>query len=281
MLTAFHQERPTLPLAQLCVWADVSRSWFYERPATLLPCEEATALRDAIEKIVLEFSGYGYRRVTAELQQQGVCVNHKRVLRVMREESLLCVLKKRFVATTDSQHNERVYPNRLKALTLGGINEAWVSDITYLRLPGGFCYLAAILDAFSRRCVGWALSKDIDTALCLRALEQALLLRQPAAGLIHHSDRGVQYASAAYVSRLESVGILPSMSAKGNPYDNAKAESFFKTLKREEVYLKDYRNVEEARAQAGTFIEAVYNQRRLHSRLGYQSPVAFEATLTT
>ena len=279
MIAAFHKEHPAVPLAQLCTWAGISRSWFYKRPATLLPCEEATVLRDAIERIVLEFPGYGYRRVTAALHQQGTGVNHKRVLRVMRKESLLCVLKKRFVATTDSRHGERVYPNRLKEMTLTKINEAWVSDITYIRLPSGFCYLAAILDAFSRRCVGWSLSKDINTRLCLEALEKALWARCPPAGLVHHSDRGVQYASGAYVARLEDVGVLPSMSAKGNPYDNAKAESFFKTLKREEVYLKDYRTVEEARAQAGAFIECVYNQKRLHSRLGYRSPVAFEATL--
>ena len=174
MIAAFHKEHPAVPLAQLCTWAGISRSWFYKRPATLLPCEEATVLRDAIERIVLEFPGYGYRRVTAALHQQGTGVNHKRVLRVMRKESLLCVLKKRFVATTDSRHGERVYPNRLKEMTLTKINEAWVSDITYIRLPSGFCYLAAILDAFSRRCVGWSLSKDINTRLCLEALEKAL-----------------------------------------------------------------------------------------------------------
>ena len=279
MIAAFHQEHPAVPLAQLCAWAGVSRSWFYKRPATLAVSEEGTALRDKIEQIVLEFPGYGYRRVTAALQQQGICVNHKRILRVMRKESLLCVLKKRFVATTDSDHGERVYPNRLKEMTLTGLNEAWVSDITYIRLPSGFCYLAAVLDAFSRRCVGWALSKDIDTRLCLSALEMALVVRCPPLGLVHHSDRGVQYASIAYVTRLEEAGILSSMSAKANPYENAKAESFFKTLKTEEVYLKDYRTVEEAQAQAGAFIECVYNQKRLHSRLGYRSPVAFEATL--
>ena len=248
---------------------------------TLLPSQEATFLRDAIETIVLELPGYGYRRVTAELHHQGFIVNHKRVLRVMRHEALHCVLKKRFIATTDSDHGERVYPNRLKQLTLSGINQAWGADITYIRLPSGFCYLAAILDAFSRRCVGWALSKDIDTRLCLSALETALASRQPSAGLVHHSDRGVQYASVAYVSHWEVAGILPGMSAKGNPYDNAKAESYFKTLKREEVYLKEYQNIEEAQAQGGAFIESVYNERRLHSRLGYRSPVAFEATLTT
>lgn len=280
-MSQFRKEQSAVPLGLLCTWAGVSRSWFYARPASLVPSDEATALRDAIEKIVLEFAGYGYRRVRAALSDQGFAVNHKRVLRIMREECLLCVLKKRWVATTDSSHSERVYPNRLKDLILSGLNQAWVADITYIRLPTGFCYLAAILDAFSRRVVGWSVSKDIDTRLCLDALEKALVLRLPPPGLVHHSDRGVQYASAGYVSRLETAGLLPSMSAKGNPYDNAKAESFFKTLKTEEVYLSDYQNVEQARAQAGKFIEAVYNQRRLHSRLGYKSPVAFEATLTT
>jgi putative transposase len=204
-------------------------------------------------------------------------VNHKRVLRVMRQESLLCQLKKRFVVTTDSTHDHRTYPNLLEGLALDSLDTVWVADITYIRLPTCFVYLAAILDAYSRRCIGWALSRWIDTRLTLRALRMALETRRPPRGFIHHSDRGVQYASGEYIGALQSSGAQISMSAKGNPYDNARAESFFKTLKTEEVYLKDYRTIEEADAQIGLFIGDVYNLKRLHSSLGYLSPVEFEA----
>lgn len=276
MIATYQQEHPELPLQRLCDVLSISRSWFYERPVSLLPDEAETDLRDRIERIVLEFPRYGYRRVTAELRDQGEIINHKKVLRILREESLLCRLKKRFVTTTDSCHSNGIYPNLLKGMILSRINEAWVADITYIHLPGGFCYLATVLDAFSRRCVGWQLSKDIDTRLCLGALDKALRERLPSAGLIHHSDRGVQYTSGDYITRLEDAGILPSMSAKGNPYDNAKAESFFKTLKQEEVYLNEYRTFAEAQENIDTFIGAVYNKRRLHSSLGYKSPVTFE-----
>ncbi|HET8908480.1 MAG TPA: IS3 family transposase, partial [Ktedonobacterales bacterium] len=188
------------------------------------------ALRDAIERIILEFPGYGYRRVTHALQREGRTVNHKRVLRIMRQESLLCQLKRQFGATTDSAPGYPTYPNRVADLEVTAPNQVWVADITYVRLPQTFVYLACVLDAFSRRCLGWRLSRQIDTQLTLDALEMALTQRQPAPGLIHHSDRGVQYASLAYVARLEQAGIQGSMSAKGNPYDNAQAESFFKTL---------------------------------------------------
>jgi transposase InsO family protein len=281
VIASFRSECPDAGLSVLCAALGVSRSWFYQRPVAAEPTEGEIALRDAIERIALAFPGYGYRRVTAQLRRDGWvgerAVNHKRVLRVMREECLLCRLRKRFVVTTDSNHAHRAYPNLLKGLELSRMNQAWVADITYVRLPGGFCYLAAVLDAFSRRCVGWHLSRDIDTRLTLAALEMGLTQRQPPAGLIHHSDRGVQYASAEYVARLERAGALPSMSARGNPYDNAKVESFFKTLKTEEVYLKDYQNFTEAHDNLGPFIEAVYNQKRLHSSLGYLPPQEFEA----
>jgi transposase InsO family protein len=237
------------------------------------------ALRDAIEQLVLEFAGYGYRRVTQALRRAGWQVNHKRVLRVMREEALLCHLKSHFVVTTDSAHGYRTYPNRLAEVTLTRLDQAWVADITYIRLPTTFVYLACLLDAFSRRCVGWNLSRQIDTRLTLGALEMALEARQPAPGLIHHSDRGVQYASTEYIARLEQAHAQVSMSATGNPYDNAKAESFFKTLKREEVYLKDYQTFADAQANLGQFIEDVYNTKRLHSSLGYLPPAEFEAAL--
>jgi putative transposase len=274
---AYHAQHPETELSSLCAALGVSRSWFYQRATTVVPTEEAVALRDRIEEIVLEMPGYGYRSVTKQLHKEGWCVNHKRVLRIMREESLLCRLERRFVITTDSQHAYRTYPNLLKEAVLTHPDQIWQADITYIRLPGGFCYLAALIDAFSRFCVGWHLSQEIDTRLTLAALEMAVERRQPGAGLIHHSDRGVQYASAAYVLRLQQAGMVPSMSAKGNPYDNAKAESFFKSLKREEVYLKEYQNVAEAQKNIACFIEAVYNQKRLHSSLGYQTPAEFEA----
>ena len=267
---------------QMCRVFSVSRSWYYEKPtAAEQKARKDLDLRDAIERIVLEFPGYGYRRVTAELHRRGWTVNHKRVLRVMRRESLLCQLKRRFRPTTDSAHAFGIYPNLIKDTELDGLDQAWISDITYIRLPTSFCYLAAILDAYSRRCVGWCLSRSIDTRLTLRALEMALATRRPSAGLIHHSDRGVQYASGEYVSRLEEVGARISMAAVGNPYENAKAESFFRTLKLEEVYLKDYRDFEEAQESIGEFIDEVYNEKRLHSSLGYLPPVEFEASYAT
>ena len=226
---------------------------------------------------MLEFPGYGYRRVAAELHRRGWIVNHKRVLRIMRKESLLCQIKRRFVPTTDSAHTFGIYPNLIKDIEIGDLNQVWISDITYIRLPTTFCYLAAILDAYSRRCVGWHLSRWIDTRLTLSALEMALAARRPDPGMIHHSDQGVQYASSEYVERLEKARVRISMASVGNPYENAKAESFFRTLKMEEVYLKDYRDFEEAEQNIARFIEEVYNQKRLHSSLGYLPPVEFEA----
>jgi transposase InsO family protein len=277
MIATLQQHFPTLSLRHLCRLVGVSRSWYYAHPTADALVERDLDLRDAIERVTLEFPGYGYRRVTHALQRDGWAVNHKRVLRVMRQESLLCHLKQRFLVTTDSTHGLPTYPNLLTEAALSAPNQAWVADITYIRLPTSFVYLACVLDAYSRRCVGWKLSRQIDTQLTLDALEMALIQRHPAPGLIHHSDRGVQYASLAYVARLEQAGAQVSMAAKGNPYDNAKAESFFKTLKREEVYLQEYRTFAEAETNLRHFIEAVYNQKRLHSSLGYLPPVEFEA----
>ncbi len=224
-----------VPVRQLCALLGVSRSWYYAVQA-VAPEERDVALRAAIEEIVLEFPGYGYRRVTQALRRDGWTVNHKRVLRIMRAESLLCQLQRRWVPTTDSGHRLATYPNLLLGTTVTRLNQVWVADLTYIRLPHGFAYLAAILDAYSRKVIGWALSRWIDTALTLQALDHALATRPVAPGLIHHSDRGMQYASSAYVDRLRERGIQISMAARGNPYENAQAESFFKTLKSEMVY---------------------------------------------
>jgi putative transposase len=279
MIAAAHAAAPALPISRLCALLGVSRSGYYARADARTRQERDVALRDAIEQIVLAFPGYGYRRVTHALQREGWAVNHKRVLRVMREESLLCQLKRRFVVTTDSQHTHASYPNLLTDTILDRIDQAWVADITYIRLPTTFVYLAAILDAYSRRCLGWALSRWIDTELTLAALTMALTTRRPAPGLIHHSDRGVQYTSGDYVTALATAEARISMAARGNPYENAKAESFFKTLKHEEVYLKEYRSFEDAAANLECFIADVYNTKRLHSSLGYRPPVEFEAAL--
>lgn len=260
---------------------EASRTSYYRR-ANSQPAkaqQEETALRAAIEAIVVEFSGYGYRRVTAQLRRDGWVVNHKRVLRIMQEESLLCQLKRRWVKTTDSEHGMKVYPNLLAQCgwrTLTGLDQAWVADLTYIRLLEGFCYLAAVLDAFSRRVVGWELSRRIDAEVAVTALERALHLRRPAPGFIHHSDRGVQYACREYVELLLAAGARISMTARGTPRQNAQAESFFRTLKHEEVYLQDYESFEEAEQSIDRFIGAVYNEKRLHSSLGYRPPSEFE-----
>lgn len=265
-----------LSVRGLCTLFRVGRTGYYAHIPRSTGAGD-TALRAAIEEIVRAFPGYGYRRVTAALHREGWSVNHKRVLRVMREESLLCQLQRRFVVTTDSRHGCHVYPNLLRDGVLTGGDQAWVADITYIRLPTTFVYLACVLDAYSRRCVGWHLSREINTALTLAALDHALTQRCPLPGLIHHSDRGVQYASGAYIARLEAVGVCISTAAVGNPYHNAKAESFFKTLKHEGVYLRDYRNFEEAETHLERCIEDVYHTKRLHSSLGYLPPVEFEA----
>lgn len=279
MITALHAAEPARSLRQLCQLLGVGRTWYDPHPNPTARAARELDLRDAIEAIVLEFPGYGYRRVTKEWQRQQWSVNHTRVLRLMRQEALLCQLKRHFVPTTDSAHGFHRYPNLITELVLDHLDQVWVADITSIRLPEAFVYLAAILDGYPRRCVGWHLARTIDTQLTLAALAHALARRQPASGLIHHSDQGVQYASADYVARLEAAGLQLSMAAVGNPYENATAESFFKTLKGEEVSLNEYRTFAEAEARLEYFIDDVYNVRRLHSSLGYRPPVEFEAAL--
>ena len=259
-----------------CQIAQVGRAGFYRHYEEHAPEQADTELRDAIQKIALENRFYGYRRITAQLNQEGRAINHKRVLRLMRADNLLALRKRRYVLTTDSHHPFAIYPNLVPRLIVNGLNQLWVADITYVRLRETFLYLAVILDAYSRKAVGWELGDSLEASLAVAALRRALAERSIQPGLVHHSDRGIQYASHDYVSMLESYGVVISMSRTGNPYDNAKAESFMKTLKCEEVYLRGYRDAEDARASIGTFIEEIYNRRRLHSALGYQSPVLFE-----
>jgi putative transposase len=273
--------RPSgVSLQQLCRLAGVPRCGYYrylQRSAAVKECDPA---RSEIQQICAEYSSYGYRRVSQELHRRGSCINHKRVLALMRKENLLCRVKRRWVRTTDSRHGYRVYPNLARTISLTHPNQLWVADITYIRLVHGFAYLAVVLDAFSRRAVGWAVSSRIDTKLSLAALTMALSHRVVTPGLVHHSDQGVQYASSDYVALLLSKNIAISMSRKGNPYDNALAESFIKTLKTEEVSLNEYNTLIDARWNIEGFIERVYNQKRLHSSLGYKPPVEFEAQYT-
>ena len=269
-----------IPLLHLCELGRVSRGGFYRWQQAPPAIDRDLDLRDEIQKVALEWPSYGWRRITAELQRRDWMVNHKRVLRIMREDNLLCLRRRKFVQTTDSNHNWPVYPNLAGELELTGLDQLWVADITYIRLEVEFVYLAVVLDAFSRRVLGWALERTLQDDLSLAALRMALRARSPAPGLIHHSDQGVQYSSGDYTDVLKEHQIRISMSRKGNPYDNATCESFMKTLKQEEVYRQEYRDLAEARASIGRFLEKVYNQKRLHSALGYRPPVEFEQSLS-
>jgi transposase InsO family protein len=261
----------------MCQLASVSRRSFYRSLKERQPTEEEMEVRSAIQTIALEHRRrYGYRRITAELHRRGMQVNHKRVARIMREDNLLGVQPERFVVTTNSSHKLEIYLNLASRMKLTGIHQLWVADITYIRLKAEFVYLAVILDRFSRKVVGWALDRTLGNRLAVGALEQASEKRQPPPGLVHHSDRGLQYASAEYAAILEKHRMVPSMSRPANPYDNASCESFMKTLKREEIYANKYDDLEHLRANIEEFIEEYYNRQRLHSALGYRSPEEFE-----
>lgn len=253
--------------------------WMKSQQVSNLRLEEDEQLRRLIESILEEFPTYGKRRLTAQLHRLGHMVNHKRVKRIMRHYGLLCKIKRRFVRTTDSNHVLKVYPNLAKDFVPQGLNELWHADITYVGLSSGFIYVAAILDGYSRSCVGWSIESNLTANLPIHALEKALSMRVIKPGLIHHSDRGVQYASLAYTNLLKDHGIQISMSRRGNPYDNAKAESFMKTLKVEEVYLREYADAKDAKSHIEHFLRDIYNAKRLHSSLGYVPPDEFEAVL--
>lgn len=271
-----------LRIEHMCQSAGVSRAGFYRYLRRHDPAAEQMELRDAIQQIFVEHKRrYGYRRVTRELRARGMIVNHKRVARLMRLDNLLAVQPRSFVVTTDSDHDYEVCLNLARRLTLTGIDQLWVADITYIRLSSEFVYAAVVLDAFSRKVVGWELGRTLEATLTVAALDMALADRRPAPGLVHHSDRGVQYACHRYRQLLEQQHIVPSMSRPANPYDNAQCESFIKTLKREEIHANTYHDLEDLRARMGEFIELYYNRQRLHSALSYLSPEAFEQALAT
>lgn len=269
-------------IERLCRLGGVSRAGYYRRFEERVSARADADLRDAIQRLALAHRHYGYRRITAQLRREGWIANAKRVLRLMRNDNLLCLRRKAFVpVTTDSRHRFAVVPNLIRRLVPSGIDQIWHADITYVRLGESFVYLAVILDAFSRKVVGWAMADHLEASLAIDALDKAITARNPPPhSLIHHSDRGVQYASLDYTARLKARAIAKSMSRVANPYDNAKAESFMKTLKTEEVNGKAYATLDHARSDIGGFIETIYNTQRLHSALGYKPPVEFETELS-
>jgi putative transposase len=269
-----------LTVERMVELARISRASFYRFEKDAVSGGDADMdLRDAIQRVALEWPCYGRRRITQELRRRGWAVNWKRVYRLMREDNLLCVRKRKFVVTTDSNHENRIWPNLTAGMVLTDIDQLWRADITYIRLREEFVFLAVVLDAYSRRVIGWALGRTLEDELTLSALEMALSRRAAGPELVHHSDRGSQYASRDYTGLLRENGIRISMSRKGNPWDNAACESFMKTLKYEEVHRNEYRDLAEARSEISTFLDKVYNQKRLHSAIGYLPPAEFEANL--
>jgi putative transposase len=261
-----------------CQLAEVSRAGFYRYLQQSTPVQADLLLRARLQELAVEHRRLrGYRLLTRKLRREGHVVNHKRVLRLMREDNLLCLRRTKYVFTTDSRHDLPVYPNLARRVALTALNQLWVADITYIRLRNEFVYLAVVLDAYSRRVIGWELGRSLQVELAIGALQMALEGRNWKAGeLIHHSDQGVQYASLEYTQILKQREILISMSRRGNPYDNARAERFMRTLKEEEVYGRDYQDLEDARSRIGEFLEQAYNRQRLHSALSYLTPEEFE-----
>jgi len=270
------QSQGGLSIQVMCELTAVSRASFYRHWESKAPTEAEMALRDAIQRAAVADRFCGYRRIAIVVQREGYQVGVKRVRRFMKEDNLLAVRRKKFVATTDSDHDFVVYPNLAEHAIVTDVNQLWVADITYVRLLAEFVYLAVVLDAFSRRAVGWALRRHLQTSLPLAALERAIETRHPSPGLIHHSDRGTQYASNDYVKRLESIEAVMSMSRPARPWENGRCESFLKTLKKEEINARPYRTMEELEQHLEEFIEQIYNRVRLRSALGYRSPAEFE-----
>ncbi len=266
-----------MSVTEMCQHLVISRLSFYRYWQQSAPAEADTAIREHLQRLALQHPHCGYRRLTAYLRREGVAINGKRVLRLMREDNLLC-LRRNHIFTTHSEHGRPVYPNLARHMPLSDVNQLWVADITYIRLREEFAFLAVVLDAYSRRVIGWALQPHLRTDLVLSALQQALRDRPVRSDLVHHSDRGIQYCSGAYVDVLHQYGIGISMSRPGCPYDNAKAESFIKTLKTEQIDGRVYATIAEARIDIASFLDCTYNQHRLHSALQYRSPVEFEGT---
>lgn len=260
----------------MCELAGVSRASFYRNWEQKDPTAAEMAVRDAIQKAAIAHRYYGYRRIAAHLNRHGFMVSPKKVRRLMRQDNLVAIRRRKFVVTTDSDHRFRIHPNLAQHLELTDMNQLWVADLTYLRLEQEFAYLAVVLDAYSRRVIGWALGRTMEAKLTLDALEKAIVARQPKLGLVHHSDQGVQYACQSYVDRLQACGAVLSMSRPGCPWENGRCESFMKTLKYEELDARPYRTLEELNEHVTEFIDQIYNLKRLHSALAYRSPVEFE-----
>jgi len=271
---------PSLSVSRLCSALTLCRAEYYRQSKGATQVEQDLQLRQEIQAIAADMPAYGYRRITAQLARNGVLANHKRVLQLMRKDGLLCARKPAFVNTTQSQHSFTIYPNLVPTLSIDGPDQLWVADITYIHLRRDVFYLAVILDAFSRRVIGWQMDSTLGAQLAVAALQKALAQRTITPNLVHHSDRGVQYAANVYTNLLKEQGIRISMSRSGNPYDNAQAERFIKTLKYEEIYLNEYENFAEARFRIGDFLEEVYNHKRLHSKLGYVPPAEFEQSFS-
>ena len=266
----------------MCQLADVSRAGYYRHGEAVTPDEAEMAARDAIQRVVItHHRRYGYRRVTAELHRQGNRLNHKRVLRIMGEDNLLAIRYRKYILTTDSRHDYPVYVNLAARMTLTGINQLWIADITYIRLRTEFVYLAIVLDRFSRKAIGWSLDRTLAARIAVAALQQAVERRQPPPGVVLHTDQGIQFVCSEFQDVVQANGMVPSMSRPANPYDNAACESFMKTLKQEEIYCNQYRDFDALSAHVEEFIENYYNRLRLHSALGYRTPEEFERDAVT